>query len=74
MRERTGGAPLADYQYTLDRIEISPDDSSASVDARAINLIPGIRTTSRTTDTLVRRRWRTLVVRSEGKAWAGPAY
>jgi hypothetical protein len=27
-----------------------------------------------TTDTLVRRRWKTQVVRSEGMAWAGPAY
>ncbi|MBO9718432.1 MAG: nuclear transport factor 2 family protein [Pseudoxanthomonas sp.] len=74
MRERAGNRPLADYQYTINRIEIAPDGSSATVDTRSVNLIPGIRTTSRTTDTLVRRRWKTRVVRSEGKAWAGPAY
>ena len=38
------------------------------------HLIPGVTTTSRTTDTLVRRRWKTQVLRSEGAAWAGPAY
>ena len=74
LRERARGAPLAEYQYTINRIEIAPDGSSATVDTRAVSRVPGIRTTSRTTDTLVRRRWKTLVVRSEGKAWAGPAH
>ena len=74
VRDQAGGGQLADYQYTINRIEISPDGSSATVHTRSINLIPRIRTTSRTTDTLVRRRWKTQVLRSEGAAWAGPAY
>lgn len=67
------GRRLVDHQYTLTRITIAPGGRSATVETRATTAIPGIRSTERSTDTLVRRRWKTLVVRSEGTAWVGPA-
>ncbi|AKC87913.1 nuclear transport factor 2 family protein [Pseudoxanthomonas suwonensis] len=67
------GRRLVDHRYTLTRISIAPGGRSATVETRATSAIPGIHSTERSTDTLVRRRWKTRVVRSEGTAWVGPA-
>jgi hypothetical protein len=71
--QRANGRRLVDHQYTITGIAIEPGGRSATVQTRATTVVPGIRSTVRSTDTLVRRRWKTVVVRSEGTAWIGPA-
>lgn len=67
------GRRLVDHQYTITEVAIEPGGRSATVQTRATTVIPGIRSTVLSTDTVVRRRWKTMVVRSEGTAWVGPA-
>lgn len=68
-----GDVPMK-YKQTISDIVISPDERSATVEVRATMEMPGFRMTSRTHDTVVRKRWKTQVSRSEGTAWVGPAY
>ncbi|CAE1136833.1 hypothetical protein XTG_002441 [Xanthomonas euroxanthea] len=56
------------------RIEIAADEASAMVETRATLGLPGVRMTFRSRDKLIRKRWKTLIERSEGTAWVGPAY
>ncbi|SUZ28947.1 hypothetical protein CPBF424_27770 [Xanthomonas euroxanthea] len=44
------------------------------VETRATLGLPGVRMTFRSRDKLIRKRWKTLIERSEGTAWVGPAY
>lgn len=63
-----------EYSHTILSIEIAPDERSARVEARSTLVTPFLRTTTRTHDTVVRRRWRTYASASEGTTWVGPVY
>ncbi|MFC3656221.1 nuclear transport factor 2 family protein [Xanthomonas hyacinthi] len=65
---------LYQYSYTILSVEIAPDQRSALVEARSTLATPFLRTTTRTHDTIVRRRWRTYASASEGTTWVGPVY
>ena len=62
------------YSHTILSVEIAPDKRSALVEARSTLVTPFLRTTTRTHDTIVRRRWRTYASASEGTTWVGPVY
>lgn len=71
---RGGGELPIDFNQSITGIEIAPDEASAKVETRTTMALPGLRMTFRTRDTVVRRRWKTLIAGSEGTAWIGPAY
>ncbi len=54
--------------------EIAPNEQSAMVETRATLGLPGMRMTFRSRDKLIRKRWKTLIARSEDTVWVGPAY
>lgn len=74
MRHVANPEELIDYKQSITRIEIAADEASAMVETRATLGLPGLRMTFRSRDKLVRKRWKTLIERSEGTAWVGPAY
>lgn len=65
---------LYEFSHTILSVEIAPDKRSALVEARSTLVTPFLRTTTRTHDTVVRRRWRTYASASEGTTWVGPVY
>ncbi|MEQ7416449.1 nuclear transport factor 2 family protein [Xanthomonas campestris pv. campestris] len=65
---------VMDYKHSITKIEIAPDEASAMVETRATIGLPGMRMTLRSRDKVIRKRWKTLVERSEGTVWVGPAY
>jgi hypothetical protein len=65
---------LYQYSHTILSVEIAPDKRSALVEARSTLVTPFLRTTTRSHDTIVRRRWRTYASASEGTTWVGPVY
>ncbi|MBB3805202.1 hypothetical protein FHT03_001684 [Xanthomonas arboricola] len=74
MRHVAEPEELIDYKQSITKVEIAPDARSALVETRATLGLPGLRMTFRSRDTLIRKRWKTLIERSEGTAWVGPAY
>jgi hypothetical protein len=70
MGAQLGGQLQLDYSYKINSIEISPDRQSASVDANYSLDVAGsvMNIRSRSTDSLVQRFGKTLMVRSEGGA------
>ncbi len=74
MRHVAEPEELIDYKHSITKIEIAPDEQSAMVETRATLGLPGLRMTFRSRDRIVRKRWKTLITRSEGTAWVGPAY
>lgn len=71
--DRLGGIAQLDYNHQIDEVEISPDGTSATAKVRFTLNVAGkamrYRGTSR--DTLVRRRGRVLLQRSEETATVG---
>jgi hypothetical protein len=68
-----GRSPIK-YQQTLTAIDVAADGSTAAVEVRSTLSMPGIRMTSRSRDTVVRRRWRMLAASSDATVWMGPDY
>jgi hypothetical protein len=73
IREITGGDVPVEHEQTITRITISPDKHSAEVEMRSTVAAPGMRMTARARDTVVRKRWRMWITRSEGTTFVGPA-
>ena len=66
--EKMGGILQLDSDYKVEHIDIQPDRKSAIVDYRSSLDVAGtiMNIRSRSTDTLIRRNGRTLMLRSEG--------
>ncbi len=67
--DKMGGILQLDYGYSIHKIDISPDKKSATVDASYSMDVAGsiMHMRSRSTDTLIRRNGKMLMLRSEGK-------
>jgi len=65
---------LYQYSHTILSVGIAPDKRSALIEARSTLGTPFLRTTTRSHDTIVRRRWRTYASASEGTSRVGPVY
>jgi hypothetical protein len=73
--DKMGGMLQLDTSYTINSIEIQPDKESAIVDYSYSMDVAGtiMNMRSRSTDTLIRRNGKVLMLRSEGKGrvWSG---
>ncbi|MCL7421984.1 MAG: hypothetical protein M8364_13880 [Methylobacter sp.] len=67
--DKMGGILQLDYGYSIHKIDISPDSKSAVVDVSFSLDVAGsiMNIRSRSTDTLIRRNGKMLMLRSEGK-------
>lgn len=68
-----GNSPMR-YSQTVVSVTLAPDRRSADVEMRATLEMPGMRSSSRSRDTVVRERWRMYALRSNSVVWVGPAY
>jgi hypothetical protein len=73
--DKMGGMLQLDSSYTINSIVIQPDSKSATVDYSYSMDVAGtiMNIRSRSTDTLIRRNGKVLMLRSEGKGkiWSG---
>lgn len=73
--DKMGGLLQLDTSYTINSIVIQPDNKSATVDYTYSMDVAGtiMNIRSRSTDTLIRRNGKVLMLRSEGKGriWSG---
>lgn len=71
--EKMGGTLQLDSSYTIHSVTLSPDRKSATVDISTSLDVAGtlMNIRSRSTDTLVRRNGRVLLLRSEGTGSVG---
>lgn len=71
--EKLGGTLQLDSAYTIHSVEISADGKTATVDISSSLDVAGsvMRLRSRSTDTLIRRNGKVLMLRSEGVGFIG---
>ncbi|MDR3054540.1 MAG: hypothetical protein LBU53_03955 [Zoogloeaceae bacterium] len=71
--EKMGGTLQLDSTYTIHSVAISPDNKTATVDISSSLDVAGsiMNIRSRSTDTLIRRNGKVLLLRSEGKGSIG---
>ncbi len=71
--EKMGGLLQLDSSYTIHSIEIAPDGKTATVDVSSSLDVGGslMKLRSRSTDTLVRRSGKVLLLRSDSKSTFG---
>lgn len=64
--DRMGGLAQIDYSLHTDNIQIADDSKSVTIEASYTFDMAGSRVTGTTTDTLIRRNGKTLLLRREG--------
>ncbi|AYQ29016.1 MULTISPECIES: hypothetical protein [unclassified Polaromonas] len=69
--EKMGGTLQLDFSYTVHSVAISPDNKTATVDISSSLDVAGsiMNIRSRSTDTLIRRNGKVLLLRSESKGF-----
>ncbi|MGV8959017.1 MAG: nuclear transport factor 2 family protein [Stenotrophomonas sp.] len=73
VRDTMAGRAPMHYSQTVESVTVAPDRRSAQVQMRATLELPGMRLTSHSHDTVVRRRWKLYDLRSDAVIRVEPA-
>lgn len=74
LRDAMQGRSPIRYSQTVVSVTLAPDRRSAEVETRSTLEMPGMRSSSRSRDTIIRERWRMYAKRGNSVIWVGPAY